>query len=267
MKMSLAVLLLSSAAVFGGELPEIYDKPWTAWYSGYEGKTFHFGVDSDGEASLIPIDEKSEERVSQHSWITIKPVVQEVYSSGKVSNKKPTEDGWEALTPETTEAEKVHFRGTVTGGAKYEVLFEIDGDEVYATGKILDKGELTKNPIRMAFRVTVANSYRHTKDEDDLEEKIKDDRFNFVMANKKKAKFKGGVPEDEVAKECKEISSVKAEISYYKGGKIEIDGGGIGVMEIEDPKSAPIAQGFTLVWVPDPAKDKDGKGRMMLKYK
>lgn len=267
MKKFLAILLLTSASVFAGELPELFEKPWTAWYSGYEGKKFEFGVNPDGEASLIPIDNKSKERVSQHSWISIKPVILETVSSGKDVVKKPLEDGWEAITPESNEAEKVTFRGTVTGGAKYEASFEIDGAEVYCSGHILDKGELTKNPIRFAIRVTVANSYRHTDDEDDLEEKIKDDRFSFVMANKKKAKFKGKDLEDAVAEECKAIRSVRADISYYKGDKMDFDAGDIGVFEIESPKSNPIAQGFTLVWTPDPAKNAGGKGKLMVKYK
>ncbi|MFC7338681.1 hypothetical protein ACFQY0_15910 [Haloferula chungangensis] len=267
MKKSIALLLLTSASVFAGELPELFEKPWTAWYSGYEGKKFHFGVNPDGEASLIPIDNKSKERVSQHGWISIKPVILETSSSGRDIVKKPLEDGWEAITPESNEAEKVSFRGTVTGGAKYEVHIEIDGDEVYCSGQLLDKGELTENPIRFAVRVTVPNSYRHTKDEEELMERVEDDRFEFVMVDKTKAKFKGEVPEDVVAKQCQAIRWAEADISYYKGDKFEFDAGDIGSFEIENPKTNPIAQGFTLVWTPDPAKNAGGKGKLMIQYK
>ena len=267
MKKSLAILLLTSAAVFGGELPELFEKPWTAWYTGYTGKKFQFGVDPDGDASLIPLDKKSGDRVSKHSWISIKPVVQEIMPDGRVVTKMASEDGWEAITPESAEAEKVAFRGTVTGGAKYEARFEFDGNEVYASGHLLDKGELTENPIRFAILVTIPNSYRHTKDEEDLMEKTKDDRFEFLLADKKKARFKGNVSGDEVAKECKEIRSIKADIGYYKGPKIALDAGDIGNFEFENPKSNPIAQGFTLVWIPDPAKNAGGTGKMMVKFK
>lgn len=267
MKKSLAILLLSSASVFAGELPELFEKPWTAWYSGYEGKKFQFGVNPDGVASLIPLDKKSGDRSSQHSWIAIKPVVQEIFPDGKVVWKNTVEDGWEAITEESNEAEKVHFRGTVTGGARFEVLFEVDGDEVYASGQILDKGELTKNPIRMSFYVTIPNNYRHTKDAEDLEEKTKDDRFGFVMANKKKEKFKGDDTVEAAAKVCQEIKTIEADISYYDGPKIDLEAGDIGVFKIEKVSPDPIAQGFMVSWVPDPAKNEGGKGRMMLRFK
>jgi hypothetical protein len=267
MKKTIAILLLSSASVFAGELPELFEKPWTAWYSGFEGKRFHFGVDPDGNASLIPVDEKSKGRMSQHSWISVKPMIIETTSGGRDVVKKPLEDGWEALTPESNEAEKVSFRGTVTGGAKFEANFEVDGDELYCSGYLIDKGELTDNPIRFAIEVTVPNSYRHTRDEEDLEEKTKGDRFDFLMANKKKEKFKGDEPEDAVAKECEAIRWVRADISYYKGAKMEFDAGDMGLFEIEEPQSAPIAQGFTLVWTPDSAKNANGKAKMRVEYK
>jgi len=267
MKKSIVILLLSFASVFAGELPELLEKPWTAWYTGYEGKRFHFGVDPDGNASLIPLDGKSKSRVSQHCWISIKPVILETTPDGRDVVKKPLEDGWEALTPESNDAAKVSFRGTVTGGAKFEAHFEVDGDELYCSGYLIDKGELTKNPIRFAVQVTVPNAYRHTKDEEDLQEKTKGDRFDFVMSNKKKAKFKGDEPENVVAKECEAIRWVKADISYYKGAKMEFDAGDIGLFEIAAPKSDPIAQGFTLVWTPDAAKNANGQAKMMVEYK
>jgi hypothetical protein len=98
-------------------------------------------------------------------------------------------------------------------------------------------------------------------------EKVKDDRFQFVMANKKKEKFKGDEPESAVAEKSKGIRAVEAKIEYYKGADIELDAGDIGLFEFENPKSNPIAQGFTLVWTPDPAKNVGGKGKMMVRFK
>lgn len=267
MKNSIAFLLLSSATVFSGELPELFEKPWTAWYSGYEGKKAHFGVDPDGHASLIPVNEKSKNRISHSSWISIKPVILETRPDGRDVVKAAVRDGWEAITPESNEAEEIKYRGTVTGGAKYEVHFQVDDGEIIASGQILDKGELTANPIRFAIRVTVPNVYRHTDEEEALLEKAKDDRFSFVLTDKEKAKFKGDETVEAIAKECKEIRSFRADIGYYKGARLELDAGDIGQFKIEDPKPDLIAKGFTLVWTPDPAKNAGGKGKMTIEYK
>ena len=105
------------------------------------------------------------------------------------------------------------------------------------------------------------------QNEEDLEEKTKDDRFDFLMANKKKEKFKGDEPEDAVAKKCEAIRWLRADISYYKGAKMEFDAGDMGLFEIAAPKSDPIAQGFTLVWTPDSAKNANGKAKMKVQYK
>ncbi|MGB6222836.1 hypothetical protein [Haloferula sp.] len=267
MKKSLALLLLSSATVFGGELPELFEKPWMAWYSGYEGKKMHFGVAPDGQASLIPIDEKSKDRISQGNWLSIRPVILETMPDGRDVVKSAIEDGWEAITPESNEAEEVKYRGTVTGGAKYEVHYQVDDGEIIASGQILDKGELTENPIRFAIRVIIPNVYRHVDEEEKLLERAEDDRFDFVKVDKKKAKFKGDETVEAVAKECGPFRYLRAEIENYNGGRFEFDAGDIGQFEFEKPDADLIAKGFTLVWTPDPAKNAGGKGKMLLEYK
>jgi hypothetical protein len=184
-----------------------------------------------------------------------------------VVKKQAIANGWEAVTPESAEATKIHYRGTVTGEAKFEVSMEIDGDTIYCSGRILDKGKLTKNPIRFAVYVTVPNVYRNTKDEESLEEKLKADRFEFVLADKKKKKFKGGDTLDGIAKEAKVIQSMEADIDYFDGPRFELDAGDIGTLEFVNPGSDPVGEGFNLVWVPDPAKNEGGQGKLMIRFK
>ncbi|MEM9238220.1 MAG: hypothetical protein AAGB14_15720, partial [Verrucomicrobiota bacterium] len=212
------------------------------------------------------INKKDKNRVSQHSFFRILPNVVETMPNGRQVIKKPKEDGWEAVTPESAEAEKVHFRGTVTGGATYEVIFEIDGDEVFASGQILDKGEI-ENPVHFEMQVRVPNTYRHTKDEDQLEDKLKGDRFDFVLTNRKKAKFKGTAELGEVMEECESVRSARVEIDYYQGARLELDGSDLGAIVIKGKDTSPVGKGFTFIWKPDPAKNAGAKAKLTMQFK
>ncbi|BCX47104.1 hypothetical protein HAHE_10120 [Haloferula helveola] len=261
---------LSSVVVFGsalaGNLPQLNDQPWIGWYAGYECRDFRFGVKNDGEASLIPLQKK--EPISPRYWIDIIPVIEEVLPGGRVVTKKAQDGGWEALTESTAEAEKISYRGTVTGGAKFEVHFELDGDEILGGGKILDKGELTENPIRLSIRVRVPNVYYHTKNEEDVEDKADGDRIQVERSDGKKLRFDGWDP---VWAEKEDVSgpgikTARIDLDGYKGAKIDLESGDKGLFEFWNGEKRPLYKGFTFGWKPDPLKDPEGKARFTLKF-
>lgn len=266
MKKSFAILLLTSVTIFGDELPELFEKPWTAWYCGYEGKNFHFGVDPDGEAALIPLNKK--ERFSSRKWIKVTPVVEEILPDGRVVTKTAVDDGWEAITESSNEAEVISYRGTVTGGARFEAHFEIDGNVVRGGGRILENGEL-KNPLRLSIRVRIPNCYSHfEKDEQDaLEKKIKRDRVNLVMADKSKKKFDVIDPVNATEENGDGVRSARIDLAGFDGARIELDAGEAGQFEFWNGAGNPLYKGFTLGWKPDPAKDPNGEARFELEYK
>lgn len=265
MKNTFAILLLTSLSVFGDELPELFEKPWTAWYCGYEGRDFHFGVDPDGEASLIPL-KKKDERFSSREWIKITPVIEEILPGGKVVTKKTVDDGWEAITESSDEAENISYRGTVTGGARFEAHFEIDGSVVSGGGRILEKGEL-KNPIRFVINVKIPNCYSYEDDPDKLENKAKRDRVDLVMADKSRKKFDVIDPVDAEKESGNGVKSARIDLAGFDGGRLELDAGNAGTFEFENRGPSPLYKGFTLGWKPDPAKDPKGEARFELEYK
>lgn len=251
--------------LFAGELPELFEKPWTAWYCGYEGKSFNFGVDPDGNASIIPV--KKDEWLSQALWITIRPVIEEVLPGGRVVSKQNQPDGWEAVTESSEEAEKVHYRGTVTGGATYEIFYEVDGSEIRGGGRILDKGELTENPIRLSIRVMVPNVYRHTEDEEVLERKTKRDRVDLVMADGEKNRFDVLDVVDASEMTGKGVRSARIDLSRWDGSRLELEAGDAGLFEFQNGGKKPVYKGFTLGWMPEPAKNPEGEARFVIEFK
>lgn len=268
MRTILPLLLIASAPMMADTLPQLNEKPWVGWYAGSENRGFHFGVKMDGVGELMPINDKGVIGSPRH-WISFTPVIEEILPSGRVVTKEVAEDGWEALTESTDDAEKISYRGTVTGGARFEVHFEMGKGEVFGGGKLLEKGELTENPIRFALRVKIPNVYSHDRDEDKLEKKAEGDKIQIVRADKKKLKFDAWEP---VWAEKEDVSgpgvqSARVDLEGYDGGKVELDAGDKGLFEMWNGSLRPLYKGFTFGWKPDPAKDPDGKGRFVVSFK
>lgn len=250
-------------------LPQLSEKPWVGWYAGAENRGFHFGVKMDGEGELMPLEEKDDKVGSPRKWISFKPVIEEVLSSGRVVTKEVQEDGWEPITESSVDADTISYRGTVTGGAKFEVHFEMGKGEVLGGGRLIEKGELTENPIRFALRVKIPNVYHHERDEDKLEKRAGGDKIQIERADKKKLKFDGWesvwAEKDDVSGPGVQLARV--DLDGYDGARIELDAGDKGLFEMYNGSLRPLYKGFTFGWKPDPAKDPDGKGRFSVKFK
>lgn len=268
MRKILPLILIASAPLMGGSLPQLNEKPWVGWFAGSENRGFNFGVQMNGEGSLIPLD-KRDAAGSPKKWISFVPVIEEVLPSGRVITKSTLEDGWEALSEATDEAEKISYRGTVTGGAKFEVHFEMGKGEILGGGRLLEKGELTENPIRFSLRVRIPNVYVHDKNEDALEKKAKGDKIQIERGDGKKLKFDAFEP---VWAEKEDVSGpgvklARVDLEGYDGARVELDAGDKGLFEMYNGQLRPLYKGFTFGWKPDPAKDPEGKGRFVIEFK
>jgi hypothetical protein len=260
-------VLLPVATSLGDSLPQLNDRPWTGWFAGYECRDFRFGVGSDGVGILIPIDKRKKEPVSQRYWIKIEPVVEEVKDDGKVVTKKPADDGWTALTEATAEGGKIGYRGTVAGGATFEVHFETDRDTIRAGGRLLERGELTGSPIRLAIRVKVPNVYFYVDDEEKVEDLADGDRIRLEMADGKKLTFNGWDPvwaEQETGGSGVRAAGVKLE--GYDKRELKLGSDKAGLFEFWNGEKRPLHKGFTLGWKPDPEKDPEGKARFTIEF-
>lgn len=266
MRKSAALLLLAGAAVFAGELPELYDKPWTAWYAAYEGRKFQFGVDPDGEAALIPL-KRNGERFPKNAWVIVEPVIEEIREDGRIVVKKPKDDGWEAITDANAEATEVAYRGTVTGGARFEARFEMDGDRILCGGRLLDKGGLTKHPVRFAVRVVTPNIYRNTRDEEMRLEKMEEDRFGFVFPDGRKVRHKGEDKVSALGEGKIAVDYLRLDLEGYEGARLELEGGEAGAFELLEGRGEMLSEGIVLDWLPDAEKNAEGEARFSLRFK
>lgn len=258
--------LLPIFAARADELPQLTVKPWIGNYAGYERRSFQFLVAHDGEGQLSPMSEKGTV-MSSRIAIKVQPLIEEVLPDGKVISKMPVDDGWEAVTPAAINPEKVTYRGTVAGDARFEVTLEFDGDQISAGGKLLEKGKLG-NP-RFVLRFIVPNVYYYDKDEKKREEKSKRDRIDLLRTDGKKLKLDLMTPIDAETEKFNGpgVSQARVDIAGYKDNRFEFDAGANAAFEFWNRGEAALIEGFTLGWKPDPAKDPDGKSRVVLKVR
>lgn len=258
--------LLPIFTLGAAELPQLAVKPWIGNYAGYERRGFQFLVGNDGEGQLSPIGDKGTV-MSSRIAIKMQPLIEEVLPDGKVISKAPVDDGWEAVTPASINPEKLTYRGTVAGDARFEVTLEFDGDQISAGGRILDKGKLG-NP-RFVLRLIVPNVYYYDKDEDKREDKAKKDRIDLLRTDGKKLKLDLLTPLDAETEKFNGpgVSQARVDIAGYKDHRFEFDAGANAAFEFWNRGEAALIEGFTLGWKPDPAKDPDGKSRLVLKVR
>ncbi len=256
--------MLSSA--LADELPLLSKQPWLGVYAGYERRSFHFSVNSKGEGDLRPMGDKKQLVSSKYS-IRLQPMVEDVLPNGKVVSKYAVKDGWETSTPASVDPEKLVYRGTVAGDAKFEVTLEFAGDQIRAGGRLIEKGSL-KNP-RFVIRVQVPNVYYYEKDDEKREQKAKRDRIDLVRTDGKKLKLDSQTPLDAetAAYSGPGITEARIDLSGYKGHRIELEAGDHAAFEFWNRGEEALYKGFTLGWKPDAAKDPEGKARLLLELR
>lgn len=250
----------------GATLPQLNDPPWRGWYTGLEARGFRFGVGSDGSASMIPMKDR-ENAESKKKWIKVSPVVEVATAAGKKYRLKPLDDGWEAVTPSSDEAEEVVFRGTVKGGGKFEVKYVFERGELVGSGRLLEKGDIKGTP-RFCFSIMLPNVNPWERDEAKAQTTAEDDRNQFVRVDGTKLKFDGweevDLKENPQTKEG--ISEIRIDSQKYVG-RIELDAGPNAVFELWNRQPDSLYKGFSANWFADVAKDPQGKAQFVLKVK
>ncbi|GAA5482564.1 hypothetical protein [Haloferula sargassicola] len=262
---SLLFLVLASAVVRADMLPQLDHDPWTGWFAGYQDRKFRFGVNREGEAFLMPMKNR-DETIYNKNWIRITPVIEQLREGRGPITKKVEMNGWTALTEASEEAEKIAYRGTVTGGAEFEVTMEIDGSTVRLGGRLVGKGTLTDEDLRFALRIKIPNLYSYERDEEKLEDKTRDDRYEFVRIGGKKEKWDGWTElrGEEISEEG--FVSARIEIEPYDA-RLELTAGEGGKFELWTGKKQRLHRGLGVNWIHLPAKDPKGEARFELTFK
>ena len=260
-------LLSSPLPAIAGDLPQLTVQPWIGKYVGYERRGFQFSVSANGEGLLL-LNRDRGKPMGHMTAIRFQPLVEETLPDGRTFGKSPSKGGWEAVTPASADAETVTYRGTVAGGARFEVNFELDGDVIRGGGRVIDKGGSTK-PLAFKLRIHLPDVYYYEKNAKKRDALAKKDRVDLLRTDDKKLKLDLLTPLDAESAEFNGPGMAKARIDLagFKGGRFELEAGEHAAFEFWNRAEEALIEGFALGWRPDPAKDSEGKARFTLKIR
>lgn len=107
------------------------------------------------------------------------------------------------------------------------------------------------------------------KQAEDAEDKLKDDEVTVKWTNGKRQSITFEKPVDAGTPEFNGpgITAAEVKIAAYGKKKFLFNASANSVMKISNPKLASLSEGFSLQWSPDPAKDQDGKARLVFEVK
>ncbi len=257
--------VLSSSA-FAGDLPQLNKAPWEGWYVGLETREFRLGVNREGELVLMPFKGRND-LVPSPQYLVVTPVIEEMPPGRRPIGKKVEASGWEPVTPAGLDPEKIVYRGTVTGGAKFEVVIEPTRDGFRAGGKLIEPGTLT-NPLRFSLRCRLPDPYRYQKNEEKLKDDAEKDDYLFILTDKKKVKLDGMSKVDASSEAVmgKGLSEVSVEFGPMDA-EVEMTVGEGGHFELWNNGERELYRGLSVNWIHDAAKDPEAKSRFELKWK
>ena len=266
MKIPSLLVSLIVSPTFAGTLPQLNEDPWTGWYMGMQSRDFRLGVNIEGEIFVIGMKNRKDP-VTRAYQLVVSPVVEELTGNGRKVSKAVQPDGWEAVTPASNEPDKIVYRGTVTGGARFEVVIEPTKEGFIAGGRVIDAGTLN-DPLRFSFRCRMPDTYKYKKNEEELEKEASRDGFEFVHVDGKKVKLDGMSKVDAESPEVMGDGLKSASIEFgVIDAEVEISNLGGGRLELWNEGERELYSGLSVNWAHDSAKDPEGKGRFELKWK
>lgn len=263
----LSVLSLASLPLRAGDLPQMTKQPWLGKYIGYEQRGFQFTIANSGEGGLLPMGDKGKP-MGHSNTIRFQPLIEETLPDGRKVGRVGAKGGWEAVTPAGADPETAVYRGTVAGGARFEVTFEFDGAEIRGGGKVLEKGTLT-NPLAFVLRIHFPDVYYFEKDGSKKKAKAKKDRVDLLRVDGKKLKLDLVTPLDAESEEFSGpgVAQARVDLEGYKGKRFDLEAGDNARFQFWNKAEGELLEGFTFGWSSDAAKDPDGKGRFTLKVR
>ena len=254
------------------QLPALNDPPWLGYNAVYANKRFQFGVTSLGKISLTPIGDKGAP-VSHALAIGLEIAIEETLPTGKVVVKNLQSATLESSQPATDKLEKTVIRGKVTGDASFETQIEQDRGMILMSGRLVDPGTI-KNPLRFTIHAKFPTAYPYDEPKDKkaekaFEKKIEGDRIDLKWTDgkRKKQNLIDSVTAASPEINGPGIAAAQIEMVAYKGKKFVFTASENSSMNLAAENTGPLHKGFSIIWVPDTAKDKDGKARFSFDVK
>ena len=257
-----AALWFAASPSVKASLPALDEQPWIGHFIGYEDRKFRFGLTMQGKGVIQPMKNRTTpvfEKVCPKVLIS----VEELVPGREPVVKRIQPETLETSDEATTEPESVSFRGKVTGDAAFEVSIENKRGDFAIGGRVTDPGKL-KNPLRFTIQVDFSDIYPNSEKNKAFEKKIEKDRVSIKRFDGKRLKLDGSDKVDAKSEEVNGtgIESLEAEFSPFAGVSFEFGATGSSIIKLSNKGEAPLYEGFTIHWIPDAAKDTDGKARL-----
>lgn len=255
------------------ELPTMQEKEWLGYFTGVKTKSFQFGVTADGKGLLKVLRDK-DEPVTQKLNIPVEFKIEETMPDGKTISRTITPESLESAQAATDKPKNVVFKGQVTGGIGFEVFVNEEQGGVSLGGRLLEPAGL-KNPTRFSIVAKVPNAYPDANPAGDkkagkaFEDKIKDDKLQLNWTDGKRTKLPASEPVEAGSKEVSGpgVAGVLIDFSSYRGRKILLTASPNSSMALSNASKQPLADGFSIIWTVDSAKDPGAKARLLIGVK
>jgi hypothetical protein len=287
-----AAIFLTTLAGFlvlptaSAKLSMLDKQPWLGYYAIFASKRFNFKVLPQGNIEISPMNDKKEP-VGQPLSINIRAGIEETLPDGKVVMKEINADTLESQDAATENLEKTSIRGKVTGDAEFELNIEQLRGVIFIGGRVLNPGTLTKNPIRFVVNAQIPNAYPYRDNQANTEtdnkkkkkadnnsekafqKKLEDDSLTLKWIDGKRVKQDYGKIVDVNSKELNGpgIASAEIDVSSYHGKRVIFTAAPNSAMKLQNPKAAPLHEGFTIIWTADTAKDPQSKTRLAIEVR
>lgn len=269
-----SVIFLAGVRQADAELPSLDKQPWFGHFIAHVGNRYQFGMTSRGAITVCVMNLKGDPM--KHIYeIPMTFGIEETLPDGKTTLKTIKHETLESAEPASDDFKKAVIRGKVTGDAAFEVTLEQVRGAISIGGRMTDAGTLTKNPVRFIVRTRIPNIYSKEKQETKkekkaFEKKVKGDKIEVKWTDGKRSKQTFEEPMDEAAlKELNGpgIAGAEIEMEGYKNRRLLFIATPNSSMTVSQDKPEPLHEGFHLTWVPDAAKDPEGKARLTFQVK
>lgn len=233
------------------------DAPWGGFFSGYERRGFHFGVNDEAQCEIYLIG-KDRKRIGAARKIRIYPeVLVELPDGKRITKALKNDEGYDSKQKAGLDHEQIKLTAITVGQAKVEMVIKYSGNRVILDGKILERGTLEKGKLYFSYRVMVPAMYGKTYSKDAKKEKarMRRDKVRFTRAKDKKGvslksyemvnlqdekMAKGGVLDLEVSMEAQEGRDF---LFTTEGGK-----GALGFKNKSPKKEGKLWEGYQVSW-------------------
>lgn len=231
------------------------EAPWGGYFSGYQRRGFHFGVNDEALCEIYLIDQQRQ-RVGQSRKVKIYAGVMVELEDGKRLVKALKNDvGYHSNQKPGLDHKAVKLTAMTVGEAMVEISIRYQGNEVVMDGKVLQRGSLKDGKLSFQYEVRVPAMYTNTYLDDPKKEKarMKRDRIKFTrLKDDKKISLKSYQEVDLAESAEGGVSVLEVSMDGQHRRTFEFStlkrGGGLAFENKNPGEAGKLWQGYRVIW-------------------